>query len=350
MQAALERELAGTTTASANDKGVRVTDAGDVRAFYAALGIELPAWSQRNATVRCFANPDAHAHEDRNPSCSVSLEHGAWLCWGCGASGGAYDAALARGHTPASAVELKIRYGLADSRPSDNASRDTTRAASRTVGVARTARRSLGATDADVARWHERLFSTEGERWLGLLSRERLWQPSAIRELELGYDGWRITIPIRNAGGELRGVLRYKPNAVANKMLGVPGTRLGLIPHPAGEPSPRIILVEGPPDMIAARSRGWSAIAVPGDHAWRPEWAQLLAGRAITVLMDSDAAGRAAADRIARDLATHAEVRTVDLAPARSDGFDLTDWLRQQPRPRRAPCPPSSLSRPTITH
>ena len=27
------------------------------RAFYAALGIELPAWAQREAPVRCFAQP-----------------------------------------------------------------------------------------------------------------------------------------------------------------------------------------------------------------------------------------------------------------------------------------------------
>ena len=32
----------------------------DVRAFYAALGIELPAWSKLEAPVRCFAQPDAH--------------------------------------------------------------------------------------------------------------------------------------------------------------------------------------------------------------------------------------------------------------------------------------------------
>ena len=51
-------------------------------------------------------------------------------------------------------------------------------------------------------------------------------------------------------------------------MLAVPGTRLGLIPHPAKETSDRILLVEGPPDMVAARS-GLPAIAIPGTNAWR---------------------------------------------------------------------------------
>jgi hypothetical protein len=38
-------------------------------------------------------------------------------------------------------------------------------------------------------------------------------------------------------------------------MLAALGSRMGLIPHPTGETSERILLVEGPPDMIAARSR-----------------------------------------------------------------------------------------------
>jgi hypothetical protein len=327
-----------------------MSEAGaDVRGFYAALGVELPGWSQQNVTVRCFANPSAHAHEDRTPSCSVSLEHGAWRCWGCGESGGAYDAALARGHTPATAMEFKVRYGLAERR--EPAARNAAQVVpSGSPEPPRSAsRRALAATDAEISRWHERLFSSEGKRWLALLARERLWHPATIRDLELGHDGWRITIPIRSGRGELRGVLRYKPNALAHKMLAVPGTRLGLIPHPARETSTRVMLVEGPPDMVAARSRGWPAIAVPGDHAWRPEWARLLAGRHVTVVMDSDPAGRAAAQRISADLQAVAAVRVVDLAPARDDGYDLTNWLRERSAQRRARCRTSSLPSPTIT-
>ena len=88
----------------------------DVRAFYAALGIELPAWSKREAPVRCFAQPDAHNRGDRSPSCSVNLASGAWNCHGCGAHGGAYDAALATGHSPRSAMDLLITHGLAEPR------------------------------------------------------------------------------------------------------------------------------------------------------------------------------------------------------------------------------------------
>jgi hypothetical protein len=53
-------------------------------------------------------------------------------------------------------------------------------------------------------------------------------------------------------------------------MLAVAGTRIGLVPHPAAEGSEWVVLVEGPPDMISARSRGLPAVVVPGDHAWSP--------------------------------------------------------------------------------
>ena len=169
-----------------------------------------------------------------------------------------------------------------------------------------------------------------------------------MRELELGFDGARITIPIRNAAGGLRGLLRYRPGGVP-KMLAARGTRLGLIPHPIREPDGPLTLVEGPADMLAARSHGCPAIAVPGDHAWRPGWARLLEGREVTIAMDCDHAGRTAAERIARDLEQVAVVRILDLAPQRSDGFDVTDWLRQRHQPRRRTCTPSWSSKPTIT-
>jgi DNA primase len=114
-------------------------------------------------------------------------------------------------------------------------------------------------------------------------------------------------------------------------MLAERGSRVGLIPHPTAETSERILLVEGPPDMIAARSRGLPAIAVPGDHAWRSTWGDLLAGRQVTIVMNADTQGRAAARRISTNLANHAHPRIVELAPLRDDGYDLTDWLLDHP-------------------
>jgi hypothetical protein len=78
-----------------------------------------------------------------------------------------------------------------------------------------------------------------------------------------GWERGRVLFPVRDQDGGLRGVLRYAPtHDHAPKMPAARGTRLGLVPHPAAEPSTWVVLVEGPPDMIsaplagAARDRG----------------------------------------------------------------------------------------------
>lgn len=115
-------------------------------------------------------------------------------------------------------------------------------------------------------------------------------------------------------------------------MLAARGSRRSLLPHPAAEASEQVLLVEGEPDMIAARSQGLPAIAVPGVDGWRAEWVQLFVGREVTIITDADRQGRKLASAIASDLAGTAEATVLDLAPERNDGYDLTDWLLEADR------------------
>ena len=153
-------------------------------------------------------------------------------------------------------------------------------------------------------------------------------------DLELGVDVGRVTIPVRDGTDRLIGLLRYQPwpKPGEPKMLAAPGSRRSLLPHPAAETSGQILLVEGEPDMIAARSQGLPAIAVPGVDSWRAEWAQLFVGRAVTIITDADRQGRRLASAVAADLAGTTETTVLDLAPERNDGYDLTDWLLEADR------------------
>jgi Toprim-like len=305
----------------------------DIRHYYAALGISLPTWASENASLRCFADPDAHHHGDRHASCSVNLATGAYNCHGCGAHGGAYDAALARGFDSRSAIELMIAHRLIQRRARGAGPSLRTPESRPGTPAASIDRQQLRVTERDVLRWQHAL----GRRpnLLEKLRNERAWAYSTMRELGVGWDRGRITIPIRNASSQLRGLLRYQPDEASRpKMLAAHGTRLGLVPHPSVERSKGIVLVEGPPDMIAARSRGIPALAVPGDHAWQEEWTELLVGRRVSVVMDADDQGRAAAERIANSLGRVAWPEILDIAPHRLDGYDVTDWLLANPEYR----------------
>jgi hypothetical protein len=303
----------------------------DVRGYYTALGITIPDWARTEAPVSCFANPDAHRRADRDPSCSINLQHGAWNCHGCGAKGSAKDAATARGYSHSQAIDLMAAHRLTTHTAHHNTRQVNTRPESRRPNPPakdRQQREALSVTETNITAWHTAL-KDDPER-VQRLARTRAWEPGIIDELQLGLHRGRITIPIRDPAGQLQGVLRYEPDRQrpGPKMLAAPGTRLGLIPHPSSETSRQIILTEGLPDMITARSCGLPAIAVPGDHAWRREWASQLIGRDITIIVHSDPQGRAAGARWATDLKTVAAgLVIVDLAPERNDGYDLSDWL-----------------------
>ena len=305
----------------------------DIRSYYAKLGVRLPDWARTEASVPCFIDPDAHQRQDRDPSMSVNLKHGAYHCNGCGAKGGAYDAATALGHNPRAAIQLMIDYGLTNRRPQGAGRRARPRPTAAHPGSIHprpvvTRPRRLKVSEADVQRWHLQLLARVDV--LRRLAATRGWCGLTVRQLQLGLDhGW-ITIPVRDQHQELISLLRYTPDHAPGepKVRAATGSHRALYPHPAGQALRDLLLVEGEPDAIAARSRGLPAIAIPGVNGWQAAWAPLFSGRTVTIAFDADAQGRACARTVAHDLAAHAaNLVVIDLAPARTDGYDLTDWL-----------------------
>lgn len=300
-----------------------------VRDYYARLGITLLRAAGNEAPARCFASPDTHRHDDRHPSVSVNLASGAWLCHGCGARGGAYDAALLRGHSPRGAMDLLISCGLAEPRRTDLPRRARQKPARRShVDHGAAPPKELDIPDTAVAAWAERL--AQSSSLLARLEAERAISPGTLARFEIGLDGRRITMPVREADGRLQGVVRWLPfdRRGAPKMLALPGSRRKLFPAPEHLPAGPILLCEGEPDALAAHTAGFVAVAIPGVAAWRPAWATRFTGRAVTAVMDCDDEGRACARRVALDLrGAGITAQVVDLDPERDDGYDLTDHL-----------------------
>ncbi len=156
------------------------------------------------------------------------------------------------------------------------------------------------------------------------------WSRVALEQLGVGFDGKRLLFPIRDQSRKLLNIVKYAPNPKENecKSLALRGRPRGLFPAPESLENPELWLVEGEPDAITGASLGLAAIGVPGVKGWKPQHAQRFAGRKVVVCMDCDEPGRNVAERIACDLSdAEVEYRRVDLAPDRSDGFDLGDFL-----------------------
>ncbi len=161
--------------------------------------------------------------------------------------------------------------------------------------------------------------------------------------LEVGFDGERLTLPVRDAMGRLVNVMRYRPGGAKPKMLPwASGHGRDLFPAPEAEvvAGDEVWIVEGEADAITGRELGLPVVAVPGANGWRDEWAPRFTGRRVVVIGDCDAPGRAAAARVARSLLVHAsaarrsagslvahaaDVCLVELDETQTDGFDLTD-------------------------
>ena len=192
---------------------------------------------------------------------------------------------------------------------------------------------ALTADEQALADAQQALLETPGG--LEKLRRLRGWTEPAIRRLGLGLVGDRVLIPIRDHQGALCGLLRYAPDPAKRKgqpkTLAATGSQRNLFPAPETlEPDTTIWLVEGEADAIAAHSIGLAATAVPGTSSWTPEWAPRFADRHVVICTDCDSPGRTLSATAAAQIAeTATSVRVVDLAPARDDGYDLSDLVKE---------------------
>ena len=268
--------------------GVRVVD------FYAELGIELRDAGEE-APCSCFANP---AHEDRDPSCSVNLLTGLFKCHGCGVQGNAYQAALACGFDERRARELAQSHGVFLERE-----------------------REKMPTETQLKKWREALRGDE--RLVRRLYEVKAWTPYAVWRCGLGWDGERLTFPIRDRRLRVCGLVRYLPGGVP-KCKALPGSKRLLFPAPETLVRDRpLFIVEGEGDAVSVRSCGHQAVGVGGAKNWRFEFVERLYHfKRIVVLADADAQGR----ELAAQIRVHIpRARVVDVAPDREDGLDFGD-------------------------
>jgi hypothetical protein len=170
----------------------------------------------------------------------------------------------------------------------------------------------------------------EHEKLMEYLKNERNWTNETVHDLRLGWDGKRITIPILNIFGDIVNVRQYKPRAEDRqpKVLNTKGygkARLYGLENLKIDVA-TVVLVEGEPDYITARSYGIPAVTnTAGAGTFNGHWARWFTGKQVYVVYDNDKAGISGSNKAARALGGHVkELRVVTLPES---GQDLTDYF-----------------------
>src|SRR5215813_1528485 len=153
----------------------------------------------------------------------------------------------------------------------------------------------------------------------------------------LGWNGWRITIPIFDRAGQIAFFKQAKDPEDKNdspKMIAWPKGHLELYGWENLKDSPsEIIICEGELDRLVLEANGLKAVtSTGGARAFRKEWAKEFESvPEIYVCFDNDEPGKAGALRVGR-IILHAKI--VELPSEVGDGGDVTDFFVRLGRSR----------------
>ncbi len=190
--------------------------------------------------------------------------------------------------------------------------------------------RSSKVTQAYVDSWARKLQANTPA--LEELTSERGFDPETIRKFEIGWDGQRYTIPVRDMEGTLVNIRRYKLNASRDKMLNIQGYGgVQLFNAPTLLAATEVILSEGETDAILLEQNGFNACcATAGAGTFNDSLAQQFRDKVVYVCYDSDDAGNQGAAKAGKLISVYArEVYKVEI-PLPTKGADVTDFLYKE--------------------
>lgn len=170
---------------------------------------------------------------------------------------------------------------------------------------------------------------------LRALRDKRGYTKKTIEEFQIGWDGQRYTIPVRDRAGKLVNVRRYKLNTrePKDKMRswanGTGSRRLFL--SDILEHSDTVIITEGETDAIIGRQYGLPTLShTAGAGAWDDRWNEEFEGKIVYICYDCDDAGRRGARRVSRALELFAKQVHIINLPLKGKGDDLTNYFVDQ--------------------
>ena len=257
-------------------------------------------------------------HSDSNPSMSVNMDTGAWYCFTCAEGGNFVDFIMEK----EGLTRVKARKFIDEKWP--DLMKEEKGSAGKKTDVP-------PIEEAEVQKWHQILKNSK--KVMEWLLTERGITPETVNRFKLGWDGERITIPIRDQEGYYRNIRRYKPRGsttdkVISYKAGYGSARLFPVENLVAD---KILICEGEMDCILANQLGYHAItATGGAGSWKAEWNKLFADKEVFIVYDIDDEGKKGAERVARQLVSWANiVKIVELPIVKPDNADVTDyWVK----------------------
>jgi 5S rRNA maturation endonuclease (ribonuclease M5) len=295
--------------------------ADTVRAAFSryAVGEELDG-EQRMFCPVC-ENPDT----SQSPSASMNAEQGVWNCLKNSHGGSIYNLVK----------DLKDERGFdirSEAMKGRHSNPEYKAAVQERLGNSNSAKNAPPLPDAEkIERWVQALIANKAK--LKALQEARGLTRETIVDFELGWDGERYTIPVREADGTLVNVRRYKLGASSGqKMLNLPGHgaahiyRADILAE-----NETVVITEGEMDCILLNQEGIPAVThTAGAATFRSQWAKDFRGKNVFVAYDADDAGRKGAKKVESLLAAFAaSVHLIDM-PETTKGADVTDYLHME--------------------
>lgn len=167
---------------------------------------------------------------------------------------------------------------------------------------------------------------------LGFLRDQRGLTRKTIEQFQVGWDGYRYTLPVYDEEGTLVNVRRYDPQAKSanDKMIswsrGLGARRLYGVD--ALQQNETVVLVEGEMDVLIGRQNGLPTLThTGGATSWNNVWNELFTGKKVFVCYDCDDAGRRGARKVQTALKSFATEVYVITLPLTGVGEDLTNFF-----------------------
>lgn len=181
---------------------------------------------------------------------------------------------------------------------------------------------------SQIEKWNTALMSNKTK--LKAMMDQRGLDRKTIIESEIGWDGSRYTIPVRDADGELVNVRRYQMGGGhTNKMLNLPGHGSAVLFRPdILRDNEDIVLTEGEMDCILLNQTGVPAVThTAGAGTFRAQWASGFVDKNVWICYDADDAGRKGAKRVESILQAFAKNVFIMDIPMTTKGADVTDYI-----------------------